>query len=312
MAVIHRDGLLTHQVTIMCHLAADASGAALMLMDVFARGGTPVTGRSALDQARWQRSEAGVRQHAAAARHWENGLRRIPVARPTGADDRREPRHWQGQARSAALLLAVRSIVARTGADSGHVLLALWSMAYARQTARSPVALRPLVNNRFRRDLAEVVAPITQSGLCVIDVDGLTFDEVLATVRRSTLAAYKHAYFDPIRLAELAEAITAERGPVLDTACFFNDRRAEHRTMPGGPAPAPGEITAALPRTTLIWNGGRDAPYETVFVHIEDEPDVISLLFQVDTHHLSTTDMEACIRGMEAVAVEVASAAVTP
>ena len=312
MAVIHRDGRLTHQVTIMCHLAADASGAALMLMDVFARGGAPVTGRSALDQARWQTSEAGVRQHAAATRHWENGLRRIPVARHTGVDDRREPRHWQGQARSAALWLAVRSIVARTGADSGHVLLALWSMAYARQTARSPVALRPLVNNRFRRDLAEVVAPITQSGLCVIDVDGRTFDEVLATVRRSALAAYKHAYFDPIRLAELVEAITAERGPVLDTACFFNDRRAEHRTMPAGPVPAPGEITAALPQTTLIWNGGRDAPYETVFVHIEDEPDVISLLFQVDTHHLSTADMEACVHGMEAVAVEVASAAVTP
>jgi hypothetical protein len=145
----------------------------------------------------------------------------------------------------------------------------------------------------------------------VIDVDGVPFDEVLARVRRSTLATYKYAYLEPVALAELVATIAAERGPVLDTACYFNDRRAGHRALPDGPPPTPEEILAARSDTTLIWNGGQDDPHETIFVHIEDEPDVISFLFQVDTHRLSTTDMEACIRGMEAVAVEAAGAAVS-
>jgi hypothetical protein len=305
MAVIRQHGVLTHQVSIICHLATDASGGAVMLADLAARSDAPFLGRQGLEQARWQRSPAGVRQHESSMRHWANGLRRIPTPDPAGSSEPRDPRHWQGQCRSTAMYLAVRAIVERSGADSGHVLLALYAVSYGRRMRRSPVALRPLVNNRFRRDLADVVGTLTQNGLCVVDVADVPFDEVLDRVRRSTMAAYKHAYFDPIGLRELVDTVTAERGRVLDTACFFNDRRQATRVVTGA-VPAAEQIRAALPETTLVWNGGRDIPYETVFLHFEDEPDVMSLLFQVDTHCLSVPDMEAIVRGMEEIAVAVA------
>jgi hypothetical protein len=306
MAVIRQRGVLTHQVTIIAHLAIDASGGAVMLADMASRTTAPVLGQQGLDQARWQRSPAGVRQHESAMRHWEKGLLRIPPLDPADRGHRYEPRHWQGQSTSRAMFLAIRAIVAKTGADSGHVLLALYAAAYGRRTGRDVVALRPLVNNRFRREFADVVGLLIQSGLCVIDIGGVSFGDVLDRVRRSTMATYKHAYFDPAGLQELVGTIAAVRGPVLDAACFFNDRRTVHREITGASAPTPEQIRAALPASTLRWSGGRDIPYETAFVHVDDVPDEISLLFQVDTHCMSVPDMQGCIRGMEAIAVEVA------
>jgi hypothetical protein len=306
MAVIRRHGVPTHQVTIIAHLAIDASGGAVMLADLASGTDAPVVGRQGLDQARWQRSPAGVRQHESSMRHWEKGMLRIPPLDDAARGHRYEPRHWQGQSTSTALFLAVRAIVAQTGADSGHVLIALYAAAYGRRTGRGVVALRPLVNNRFRREFSDVVGLLIQNGLCVVDVGDVPFVEVLDRVRRATLAAYKHAYYDPAGLRELIATIDAVHGPVLDAACFFNDRRTVHRDITGIPVPTPEQIRAALPASTLKWGGGRDIPYETAMLHVEDVPGEISLLFQVDTHCMSVPDMQACIRGMEAIAVEVA------
>jgi hypothetical protein len=308
MSVVRQHGVLTHHVTVVCHISVDASGAAVMLADVADRNDEPIVGMQGLEQARWQNSPAGLRQHASAMRHWEKGLRRIPVPKPTALTDRREPRHWQGQCESKAMYLAVWSIAERTGADSGHVLMALYAASFGRHMGLSPVALRPVVNNRFRRDLADVVGFMTQSGLSVIDVADASFEEVLDRVQRTTMAVYKNAYFDPIGLEELIDTIAAERGPVVDLACFFNDRRTTTRTFPAGPAPTAEQIRAALPETDLRWNHSQDDPIETVFLHFDEAPEAMSLLFQVDTHCMSVRDMQACVQAMEEIAVEVACA----
>ena len=308
MAVIRSHGVLTHQVTILSHLAVDAFGGAVMVTDALTRSGAPVTGMQGLELARWQQSPASQRQHRASMRHWEKGLRSLPVADRTASAARREPRYWKGMTRSPATFLALRTILARTGADSGHVLLALWAMAYGRHMSRHPVALKMLVNNRFRRDLADVVAPVTQSGLFVVDVDGLPFPDALDRVRRAVMLTLKHTFFDPRGLIELEATVAAERGPVLDTMCYFNDRRVTHREIPAGPVPTAAQIRAALPATTQHLIGGQDTPLEAVFLHIEDEPDVITTMFEMDTHCMSVEDMQACMLGMEAIAVEAACA----
>jgi len=312
VAVIRSHGVLTHQVTILCHLAADAFGARLMVMDAHQRSGAPITGLQGLELARWQQSPASQRQHRASMRHWEKGLRSLPIVDPTGPTGstvRREPRYWHGVTRSTATYLALRRILASTGADSGHVLLALWAIAYGRYTGRHPVALKMLVNNRFRRDLTDVVAPLTQSGLFVVDVDGVPFPEALDRVRRAAMLTFKHTFFDPRGLAELEATVAAERGPVLPTMCYFNDRRVNHRAVTAGPVPTAAQIRAALPTTTQHLLGGQDNPFETAYLHIEDEPDIISMLFELDTYFMSVEDMQACMLDMETIAVEVACAA---
>ena len=209
MAVIRQHGTLTHMAVVMCHLTADGSGAAVMLREVLARPTAPVAGMQSLEQARWQRSEAGRRQNRMAVRYWAGLLRTIPARRLSGAGDPRVPRHWQAQLSSPATLLAVRSICAQTRADSSPVLLAMFAVALARLNGVNPVVTRPIVSNRFRAGLADVVCMLAQNGLVALDVADVTLDEAILRAQRGAMTAYKHAYFDPEEMAALIAAVIA-------------------------------------------------------------------------------------------------------
>jgi hypothetical protein len=307
MAVITSGGVPACQVSIVSHLVTDAFGAAVMLREVAARDTTPVIGMQPLAQARWQQSPAGRRQHAAAVRHWENVLRSMPLHRPAPSAGQLDPRHWRGGFTSTALHLAVRAIVDRTGVDSSPVLLALYAMAIARVTGMDPAVIRTVVNNRFRPGLADVVAFVAQNGVCVLAIADDPFDVVLDRARRCAMVAAKHAYFDPGLMETVIDAVTAERGPVLESACFFNDRRGASRNAGDGPAPTPAEIRAAEPATEMTWLHGQDEPFERLFIHLNDVPDTIAMQVFADTRFLSLADVETCLRSMEKIAVQAAT-----
>jgi hypothetical protein len=312
VAVIRYRQVPTHQVMIMCHLATDAAGAAAMLADLAGRdpetgqAAGPVPGRQPLAQARWQRSPAGARQSDAALRHWESWLRTIPPGRFGDSADPRQPRYWQVRFRSPAMWLAVRAFADRTGADDSSVLLTLFAVALARASRVNPAVTRVIVNNRFRPGLADVVAPISHAGLLVVDVAGVTVDEALARTRRRAMATYKYAYYDPYRMLELVDRVGRERGEPVDIGCFFNDRRLAGQPAPGGAVPTRDQVHAALPDTTYRCELQQDAPLERLFVSVDDAPDAVDLTVLTDTHYLSPADLEACLRGMEELAVAAA------
>src|SRR5439155_27362055 len=118
----------------------------------------------------------------------------------------------------------------------------------SRVTGTRPVATRVLTSNRFRTGLARTVSPVSQAGLCVVDIADTTFDEAVTRTQRRAMAAYKHAYYDPIQLAGLLDRLRAERGEDIDIACLFNDRRNPELEPTGAP-PTVREVCAALPRT---------------------------------------------------------------
>ncbi|OLB79450.1 MAG: hypothetical protein AUI14_10285 [Actinobacteria bacterium 13_2_20CM_2_71_6] len=306
MAVIRHRGVPTHMVVIMCHLVTDGLGGLVMLNEVGVRETAPVNGMQPLEQARWQRSPAGQRQNEAALRYWEGILRKVPPRRFTDSVDKRAPRHWRGEFSSPALRLAVQAIAERTKVGSSPVLLAVFAVALARTNGINPVVIRPMVSNRFRPGLADVVSMVAQYGLCALDVAEVTFDEVLERARRATMAVYKRAYYDPAQLAELVERIAAERGPEFDVGCYFNDRRIEDRQAVPGPVPTPERIHAALPDSAFVWTTQQDVPFERLIVHFDDVPDALRAIIFMDTHFVSPAEGEALLRGMEAVAVEAA------
>ncbi|MDQ7910871.1 condensation domain-containing protein [Phytohabitans sp. ZYX-F-186] len=313
MAVVRHHGVPTHQVVILCHLVTDGFGALVIMREIGDRdlvhGRTPappVTTLEPMAQARWEASPAGQREHAAVLRRWEAVLRTIPARRFPGPADPREPRHWQVRLDSPATLLAVRAIRARTTVDTSTILLALFAAAWARVSGTDPVVTRVVAHNRFRRGLAETVSPITHTGLCVIPLDGGTFDETLSTVHRRAMAAYRYAYYDPRALDTLVARVAAERGEELDLSCFFNDRRLVTRDLTEAPPPAdPAEVTAALSRSRLRWHS-QDKPVERLFATINDEPDTLDYELLADSHHVAPADLAACVRGMEALAVAAA------
>jgi hypothetical protein len=307
MAVIRDHGVLTHMVVIMCHMVTDGTGATVMIAEVAARVTTPVDGMQPLAQAQWQRSPAGQRQNTTAVRHWESVLRGVPQPwLPAGFGDPQSPRHWQGQLDSPALLLAVRSICARTRIESAPVLLALFAVALARVTGISPVMTRPIVSNRFRRGLADVVAVVAQNGICSLDVADISLDEAIRRAQRGAMTAYKHAYFDAEKVYALIARLTEERAPDFNIGCFFNDRRVMHRSATTGAAPSPRQQAEMLPLTTFRWVRTQHNPVDRLFVHIDDVPDTMQITIDIDTHHVSPAHAEALTRGMESAAVEAA------
>jgi hypothetical protein len=309
MAAVRHAGALTHLVALCCHLATDGIGADLLRTDmsnVDRMPVPPVTAMQPLDQARWQRSQAGKQQNDAALRYVEGLLRSISARRFHEPGEKREPRYREIAFSSPAAHLAALRIAERLGVSSSTVLLAAFALALARVTGINPVAAQVLVNNRFRPGLTESVSTMTHAGLCVIDVEGLTLDQAVGRAWGALLRAYKNAYYDPDQMLALVDRIGRERGVEIDRACFFNDRRAYR------PAEAPGahEVVAARRLTTLRWVPPRDVPSERFFFHINDVPDTVDVRLSVDAHHVPPADAEEFLRRMEAVVIDAALAPV--
>lgn len=304
MAVVHQRGQLTHMAVLVSHFVTDAAGAVVMMTEVAARENAPAPAMQPLAQASWQQSPAGRRQNDASLRYWEGILRTIDPRRFNEPPDQNQPRYWQAEFNSPAMLPAVRAIAERSGLESSTILLAVFAVALNEITGINPVVVRPMVSNRFRPGLANVVCTLAQAGLCVLDVADASFDEALQRVQRSVMNAYKHAYFDHADMVDLRARIARERGTDLDTACYFNDRRGASRQQETGPVLTPRQIRDALPRTTFEWILGQDSPsFEPLFVHIDDVPDTIQVTIYLDTRSVSLADGEALVRGMEAVTV---------
>lgn len=307
MAVVRHRGDPTHLVSIMCHLVTDALGGTVMLAELSARTGEPVTASGPLAQARWQRSPAGQRQCATALRHWEGLLRAIPARRFPAPDGPQSPRYWHARFTSPATHLAVRGIAGRTGADSASVLLALFAVGLTRATGIDPAVTRVVVSNRFRPGLADTVSPVSQSGLFVLDVAGVTVDEVVLRAQRRAMVTYKYAYYDPPQLDALVDRVGHERGEEIELGCFFNDRRLRREEEPGAPA-TPEQVRNARALTTFAWETRQDdKPYEPLFVHVDDVADTVALSVFADTRYVSPALVEACVRGMEEAAVAAGS-----
>ncbi|WP_344502170.1 condensation domain-containing protein [Dactylosporangium maewongense] len=304
MGVVRHAGRLTHLCAVIWHIAMDRSGAAVMLREVAARVQEPVSGMQPLEQAGWQASDAGARQSRSALRHWERVLRAMPPPWPRSSRRRERPRHWKGRLVSPAIPLATRVLADRTGADPSTTLLAGFAVAVRRCAGVDPVPVLLVTSNRFRPGLADVVAPVAQPGLCLVDVADATFEQVVAGAQRAATTAYKHAYYDTASKESLVARIAAERGPQFRVDFHLNDRR--------GPVPPParGSLREAVTRRTLDWTPFKDTPSSRLFVHADDAGPATALTCYADTHHLSLAEASTVLTTLETVLTDAALQAI--
>jgi hypothetical protein len=300
MGVVRHAGRLTHLCAVIWHLAMDRSGAAVMLREVAALVQDPVAGMQPLEQAGWQASDAGSRQTRSALRHWERVLRTMPPPWPAASRRPERPRHWKGRLVSPAICLATRVLAERAGADPSSTLLAGFAVAVRRCAGVDPVPVLLVTSNRFRPGLADVVAPVAQPGLCLVDVADAGFEQVVAGARRAATTAYKHAYYDTAALRGLVAKVAAERGPQFRVDFHLNDRRGPD--LPG----VRGSLRQALARRTLDWAPFKDTPSSRLFVHADDAPHGTVLTCYADTHHVSLAEASDVLTTLEAVLTEAA------
>jgi hypothetical protein len=301
----------THLVVMYNQLAVDQRSLDILTADLAnldpATGKEirPVTALQPLDLAGRQRSPAALKAGNAALKHWERLLRVVPPQRFGDSADKRVPRFVEVGYRSPAGHLAAQVIAARTGTGTSAVLLAAFAVALAEVTDHRPVVTQLLVSNRFRPGLADVVGALTQTGLCVLDVTGGPFDELVAQAGRATVSAGKNAYYDMFRRNEMVAMVGRDRGADIDISSYFNDRRRADR-RPDGPLPTAAQIHAALPLGTERLISRPTGPTHKLFCHVNDVPDTLDVMMRADTHHLSPADVSACLRGWEATLVHAA------
>jgi hypothetical protein len=315
MAVITHHGNATHVAQMICHIALDAFGLAVLYDDFDHRAERtgPVTAMQPMEQASRQHGPSGRRAHEASMRYLGQLAASAPDCQFKASADARQPRFWQVTLDSPAGYRATGMLAARLGLGASPVLLAAFAVALASVSVSRRVAVHLVVSNRFRPGFADSVSPVMQGCLAVIETDG-PFEEVVRRAWQSGLRAYKHAYYDPAGWSEVYERLAAERGAEPDWSVVFNDRRVLNREFAETISAADGapSLRDELTRSTLTWGDRNDMPEQKVFMNICDVPDTLCCEMWADTHFVSPADMERLLRRIEAVIVNAALAEDVP
>jgi hypothetical protein len=319
VSLVSRGGVLLYEACTCSHLIVDGVTFARLfrsLSPARARGGPEVAGprpAGILDLARRERTTRLRRITDRSMRYWEKQLRSAPALTfgpPTHPEGREGHRYWHGRFNSPAVYLAMLAIADRTGTDTSAVLHAIIATAVARATGVNPLTTKINVSNRFRRELSEIFAPVSQNSVITIDAADATLDEVVARTRTALLAAGMFGYYDPRMLDELAVRVGAERGQPVRISCLINDARVA-RLAPADPEAARAPVTMEqikdkLPESFLVWDGTLDSFHDQLWISVLDYPETVWLQVIIDMTCFTEAEAEAALRAVEEVAVEAA------
>lgn len=318
VGAVRHEGRITHVVFVFCHLATDRGGLNPLIRDILdGLAGKPGQSPSEpppaqpLDQARHQLSEAGRRQSDKALRYWARQLGAVPADRFAGivAQPPLEPPFHSAVINSPAMDKAVQVIAARTHVSSSAVLLAAVAYTLAHATGSRTSVLKLIVANRFRRNLADSVSPVSQDGLCVIEVGDDDFNTVVGRAMAASIQTIMHAQYDPAGRERLLAELGAA-GREIDLSCSFNDRRFETKTpiIPDVSYSA-SELRQARSATTFTWEPPLDRYGARFFLHVNEVPNTIELLLVADTTVFPPSRIEAYLTDLETLLIETACAA---
>ncbi|MFD8318801.1 condensation domain-containing protein [Kitasatospora purpeofusca] len=302
------DGLVRHISLVLSHTAVDGTGMGLLVRDLtaLALGADPAAVRAGrttqqpLEEATFQTSERGLKRDANARAHTLRKLRAAPARLfpPAPAADP-AARFPNAVLSSPALLRAVDTVAAAHRTGSSAVLLAATAAMTARLAGRPDAVLQVVVNNRFLSGLTDAVSVVAGDALLHLqDADG----EFGAAVRRThaaSIAAYRHAYYDRRLLDAEIERLTADRVPLADRSCVFNDTRD---LLPGGLTAPDQEVAdgGADGGTTLDWPVDFDPrPGLTYALDAMRTPTALQLAMTADPSVLPRPAMERFLRGIE-------------
>ncbi|WP_097910982.1 MULTISPECIES: condensation domain-containing protein [Streptomyces] len=219
-----------HVALAFSHAVADGSAMAI-LREEFAEllAGKELSGLASLppvDLATVEASPAGLRKSEASLRYWERILRTGPQemfaeprGRRPGTDEEARQLTLRSRRGSRALAAAAR----RTGHPEATVLMAAWCALVAHRAGQDSCVTAVPSANRFHARVARSVTTTSQDALLHLDVRVPAFDALVARTWGAVLNAYRHSQFDSVRLWEMIDRVTAERGSHFGRDVVFND-----------------------------------------------------------------------------------------
>ncbi|MFY1691174.1 condensation domain-containing protein [Plantactinospora sp. WMMB782] len=308
LGAIVTDGQVRRVVLVINHLAADSHGCDVLLRDLrllLLRGALPgAPGLQPVDLAR--RQHADGRSTIRALRYWRDRYRRIPptMFEPTGSAG--TPPFHRLALVSPAAADASAVIAARHHVSTSTVLLVAATRLVGRWTGHRLTAMQLFVDNRFRPGLRDMVAPLTQFGLFVMDLtDDPDLDRLVATYHPVALDAYRHAYYDEVSVRRGLTEVRLARGVDVNPYCCFNDVRTTVEVAgPLQPPRRPGVRT--VDESDLTWLEPAAWHHCRFCVVVHSAPGGLQLRLGADTRVMSRVDMPRFLLELEASLVETA------
>ncbi|MER7887135.1 condensation domain-containing protein [Streptomyces fimicarius] len=212
------------------HAVADGSAMAILreeFAELLAGKELPeLTSLPPVDLAAVEASPAGLRKSEASLRYWERILRTGPqemFAEPRGRRPGTDEEARQLTLRSRRGGRALAGAARRTGHPEATVLMAAWCALVAHRAGQDSCVTAVPSANRFNTRVARSVTTTSQDALLHLDVRVPAFDALVARTWGAVLNAYRHSQFDSVRLWEMIDRVTTERGSHFGRDVVFND-----------------------------------------------------------------------------------------
>ena len=171
----------------------------------------------------------------------------LPGARPSGES-------LAVELSSVAAAMAVRRVAARTQTSRTSIVLAAICAVIARRASYRELVFPLISSNRFERHLVNYVGSLAQGSIATVEIAGRSFDELVRHTWTAVMEASRHARYDTVKKAAIAELIENERGLRLTYGPVFNSLVPESWSgLTAGVGFEPEEIDGALARTELRW-----------------------------------------------------------
>jgi hypothetical protein len=242
------------------HLAVDHGAIEVLKRDFAGLLGDPARppasrpGHQPLDQAELEATPAEQRRAEAALDYLREQSWRIPRCLYALPGARTVGESLVAELSSVAAAMAVRQVAARTRTSRSSIVLAAICAVVARRTGYSELVFPLVSSNRFERHLVNYVGSVAEVPIATVEVAGRSFDQLAGHTWATVMEASRHARYDPVKRAAMAELIEHERGLRLICDPMFNSLVPESWSgLTGGVGFAPEEIDAALARTELRW-----------------------------------------------------------
>ncbi|GIH21879.1 hypothetical protein Aph01nite_01890 [Acrocarpospora phusangensis] len=308
-ALVTSDGEPKQLVVVASHLVLDQTGGHWVrhhlrgllahppaLAQPLTSSQVPDSAHRPLDEAEWEKSDAGRRHGERAVRFHAETYRMMPQTMLPRRETPGEGPRWRYlQFDSPALSAAVAALSARLDVSPAGVLFAGISAVAGHVSALDRSFLQLTVGNRIAPRTRFAVGMHTQDVPVCVELSDISVADL---IRRSGTALTRAARFGPHPPGELAERrreIEHRRGVSFDLSCWLNYRQLGPPRAAGLGRIGP----AALERTVWRWLEGLDSSTSSYFVFADDAGDLLRLTLLLDSALLPPEEALAWLRGVE-------------
>ncbi|QLJ03666.1 amino acid adenylation domain-containing protein [Streptomyces sp. NEAU-sy36] len=194
------------------------------------------------DFAHWQQEWFTSEEYARGLEYWTRQLAGVNPRLSLPTDRPRPPVKTYNGAREAfrcppELVDKLRAVATQHGATLYMILLAAYNVVLHRYTQQTDIAVGTVVANRNRAEVEEIVGYFANTLVIRTDLtDDPTFTELLAQVRKTTVAAYDYQNipFEAVVDALQLERDLSQHSPAFQTMFVLQEAQAETVTRVGG------------------------------------------------------------------------------